>query len=89
VVSSPSTDFFVVGQRQLVSVRNRNSHFWPKPNIRQQKTTEYSVSAEYWALLITFGRKSMIYYINTAKFVKFGQNLTMVSIFPDLSIITC
>jgi hypothetical protein len=31
----------------LVSDRNRNDHFRPKPNIRQPKTTEYSVSAEY------------------------------------------
>jgi hypothetical protein len=72
----------------LVTDRNRNSHFRPKPNIRQLKTTKYSVSAEYTALLFTFGQKSMIYYIHAAKFVKFGQHLTMVSLFPDLSIFT-
>jgi predicted subunit of tRNA(5-methylaminomethyl-2-thiouridylate) methyltransferase len=44
----------------LVSDRTRNSHFRPKPNIRQQKSAEYSVSAQYSALLLTFGRKSMI-----------------------------
>jgi hypothetical protein len=59
-----------------VSDRNRNYHFRPKPNIRQQKSTEYSVSAEYSSLLLAFGRKSMIFFIHTAKFIKFGQNLT-------------
>jgi hypothetical protein len=50
----------------LVSDRNRNSHFRPKPNIRQQKTTEYSVSAEYSALFCTFGRNSAVYYVRNS-----------------------
>jgi hypothetical protein len=41
----------------IVSDQNRNSHFRTKTNIRLQKTTEYSVSAEYSTLLLTFGRK--------------------------------
>jgi hypothetical protein len=44
-----------------VSDRNWNSHIWPKPNIRQLKTTEYSVWAEYSALFQTFGQNSQIY----------------------------
>jgi hypothetical protein len=60
---------------KLVSDRNRDSRFRPKPNILQQKTTEYSVSAEYSALFLTFGRKSMIHYLHTAKFVILGQEV--------------
>jgi hypothetical protein len=36
----------------VVSDRNRNCNLRPKPNIRQQKTTEYSVSAEYSAIYL-------------------------------------
>jgi hypothetical protein len=73
-----------IPQPPAVSDRNRNSHFRPKPNIRQLKTSEYSVSAEYLALFPTFDRKSLIYCIHTAKLVEFGQNLTRVSVFPYL-----
>jgi hypothetical protein len=80
---------YIMTQCRLVSDQNRNSHFRQKPNIRQLKTTEYSISAEYSPLLPTFGRKSLIYCIHTATLVEFRQNLTMVSVFPYLSIITC
>jgi predicted GH43/DUF377 family glycosyl hydrolase len=43
--------YFEKNIEYVVSDQNRNSHFQSKPNIRQQKNTEYSVSAEYSALL--------------------------------------
>jgi hypothetical protein len=64
----------------VVSDRNRNSHFRTKLNIRQLKTTEYSVSVEYSALLLPFGRKSLIYFMHTAKLVEFRQNLTIYGV---------
>jgi hypothetical protein len=41
----------------LVSDQSRNSHFWLKTNIRQPKTTKYSVLAEYSALFLYFQPK--------------------------------